>query len=38
MRFRLGESSGSFEHLPNPFFKLTDASSPFAFSAAVSPE
>ncbi|EJL35003.1 malto-oligosyltrehalose trehalohydrolase [Novosphingobium sp. AP12] len=38
VRVRLGKTSDDFEHLPNAFFKLTDASSPFAFSATVSPE
>lgn len=38
LRARLGECSGDFEPLPNAFFNLADADSPFAFSAAVSPE
>lgn len=38
LRARLRETGGDFEPLPDPILKLADASSAFAFSAAVTPE
>lgn len=38
LRARLGRTSDDFEVLPDAFFNLAEALSPFAFSAAISPE